>query len=877
MENFGLGIVLSLTDNVSGAMNSIMGNLDKLQDEFTKTGGTLGDLEGKLSKLPSLLMGIGGATTALGASLTAPFIGMAKASVQAGATLENQMSMLSTLYGSAEKGKEAYLWAQKFAAESPMALGDVIGMMQTLKPIGADVQKMYATANGGMQGLLKFITDFSASRPDVPVFRIQSALRNLAGGNYQSIQQIFDLPNDVIERMKQGKDIGEKIAIAVNGLGVSGFTEKMNGSWTQMMSNLEDSWEAFKTNIANSGVFDTAKGYLKEFFDVINDLTNEDFKNMASPIAEGITMILAPVGVLVKVLKSLVETYRDLSREYPELIGGIMKLVTAFGTILTVVGSGIMLYGLFLKLSSAYSAFMMSAVGTTRLLTAMRIGFMAVARSAWSLIWGMGPLIAIAGLAYLAWKTNFGGLRDFAESVVTRLVDVFNILVDFLDGKLSKKNFNLAKQYGMLEFLATWAEASRVAQAFVNGIKTGIQETLKWFDDLNTKYANFKKFLGIRDADHNKDNMNANPTEKDGQTQVNAGLVNITNEQAEAWGNVASIAIMASVAFKLLWSVMKPLVTVAKALWGVLKFIAPVFRVIMSAGMTLARVLFIVIGAIATVLGVPVWIVGVVVALIVGLIALIVTYWDELCAFFDGVWQSILEGFNAFCTWVGEGFNAISALCQSVWEAITGFISSAIDSAIATFDNLYASVTSIMSSIYDYVSSVWNSIKETLSHPIDAVVNFIKGGDSSAMQASGDMIALANGGVITKPTPALVGEAGYPEVVVPIDNSQNAIGLWKTAGQMLGLIGNDTDNQSAIDYNRTTSTLNSGFSNVAKSISRQNSGGESTTIDSSDNRVIFGEGSIVIYATPNQDPYAVAREVMAQAERKAEIRDMMKR
>ena len=256
---------------------------------------------------------------------------------------------------------------------------------------------------------------------------------------------------------------------------------------------------------------------------------------------------------------------------------------------------------------------------------------------------------------------------------------------------------------------------------------------------------------------------------------------------------------------------------------------------------------------------------------------MIVTYWDELCAFFDGVWQSILEGFNAFCTLVGEGFNAISALCQSVWEAITGFISSAIDSAIATFDNLYASVTSIMSSIYDYVSSVWNSIKETLSHPIDAVVNFIKGGDSSAMQASGDMIALANGGVITKPTPALVGEAGYPEVVVPIDNSQNAIGLWKTAGQMLGLIGSDTDNQSAIDYNRTTSTLNSGFSNVAKSISRQNSGGESTTIDSSDNRVIFGEGSIVIYATPNQDPYAVAREVMAQAERKAEIRDMMKR
>lgn len=873
MENFGLGIVLSLTDNASGAMNSIMGNLERLQDEFTKTGGTLGDLEGKLSKLPNLLMGIGGATTALGASLTAPFVGMAKASVQAGATLENQMNMLSTLYGSAEKGKEAYLWAQKFAAESPMALSDVIGMMQTLKPIGADVQKTYATANGSMQGLLKFITDFSASRPDVPVFRIQGALRNLAGGNYKSIQQIFDLPNDVIERMKKGKDIGEKIAIAVNGLGVSGFTEKMNGSWTQMMSNLDDSWEAFKTNIANSGVFDTAKAYLKDFFDVINNLTTEDFKNMASPIAEGISMILAPVGILVKVLKSLVETYRDLSREYPQLIGGIMKLVTAFGTLLTVVGSGTMLYGLFLKLRGAYTAFMMSAVGTTKLLTAMRIGFMAVARSILATTLSMAPFIALAGLVYLAWRTNFGGLRDFTESVLTRLVDIFNILVDFLDGKLSKKNFNLAKQYGMLEFLATWAEASRVAQAFVEGIKSGIYETIQWFDELNTKYTNFKKFLGMTDADRNTDNM-GNPAEKDGEgATVQAGFMSISNDVAKEWGNVASIFIMVSVGLKLVSSALKPVINFFRALWSVIRFIAPAFRLIASGGMWLARILLIVIGAIASVLSIPAWIVGVVVALIVGLVALIITYWEEIKTFFEGIWQSILEGFDNFCNFVSAGMTAIGEICQSVLDYFVGLVYSAIDSAISTFDNLYSSITNTMSNIYSYVSEVWENIKQTLSQPIEAVINIAQSGAS----ALSGLVPFANGGVVNRPTPALVGEAGYPEVIVPIDNTQNAIGLWKTAGQMLGLLDNDTDTQNAIDYNRTNATLSSGFSSVAKSFSRQQTSGENTSIDSSDNRVIFGEGSIVIYATPNQDPYAVAREVLAQAERKAEIREMMKR
>lgn len=54
MENFGLGVVLSLTDNATGAMNNIMGSLEKLQDEFTKAGSSLGGLAGQLSNLPTL-------------------------------------------------------------------------------------------------------------------------------------------------------------------------------------------------------------------------------------------------------------------------------------------------------------------------------------------------------------------------------------------------------------------------------------------------------------------------------------------------------------------------------------------------------------------------------------------------------------------------------------------------------------------------------------------------------------------------------------------------------------------------------------------------------------------------------------------------------
>jgi hypothetical protein len=78
----------------------------------------------------------------------------------------------------------------------------------------------------------------------------------------------------------------------------------------------------------------------------------------------------------------------------------------------------------------------------------------------------------------------------------------------------------------------------------------------------------------------------------------------------------------------------------------------------------------------------------------------------------------------------------------------------------------------------------WNALKEALSHPIDAIVNFIKGGDSDAASAAGQS---ARGGIFSHPYLTWVAEAGYPEVIVPITHDANAYGLWAKAGQMLGI------------------------------------------------------------------------------------------
>lgn len=89
-------------------------------------------------------------------------------------------------------------------------------------------------------------------------------------------------------------------------------------------------------------------------------------------------------------------------------------------------------------------------------------------------------------------------------------------------------------------------------------------------------------------------------------------------------------------------------------------------------------------------------------------------------------------------------------------------------------------IKQIPSAVSNAIAGAWDSIKAQFS-----------GGFTVGVQAAGGN-AYANGGVITSPEVALIGEAGYPEVIVPIDGSANAMSLWQTAGRMLGVSGAQT-------------------------------------------------------------------------------------
>lgn len=126
---------------------------------------------------------------------------------------------------------------------------------------------------------------------------------------------------------------------------------------------------------------------------------------------------------------------------------------------------------------------------------------------------------------------------------------------------------------------------------------------------------------------------------------------------------------------------------------------------------------------------------------------------------------------------VNDVINFIMNLPSACADAGAGFVAAAGQWASDAYNAVLDWIKQIPSAVSNVIAGAWDSIKAQFS-----------GGFTVGVQAAGGN-AYANGGVITSPEVALIGEAGYPEVIVPIDGSANAMNLWQTAGRMLGVSG----------------------------------------------------------------------------------------
>lgn len=199
-----------------------------------------------------------------------------------------------------------------------------------------------------------------------------------------------------------------------------------------------------------------------------------------------------------------------------------------------------------------------------------------------------------------------------------------------------------------------------------------------------------------------------------------------------------------------------------------------------------------------------------------------ITIWTAISTFVFNIWTGIVgfvtAAINMFKLIIAVGIaavqmvwtdtlNAISTVASNIWNGIVGFVTTAINGVLSVITNIMDMIKTLWSSAWDTVSSaastawdgimgffrgaistvsgIFGSIADAISTPFRNAFNGIAGFWNSTVGQISFKIPdwvpgvggngwsvpsipmLAEGGVITRPTLAVVGEAG-PEAVIPL-------------------------------------------------------------------------------------------------------------
>lgn len=132
------------------------------------------------------------------------------------------------------------------------------------------------------------------------------------------------------------------------------------------------------------------------------------------------------------------------------------------------------------------------------------------------------------------------------------------------------------------------------------------------------------------------------------------------------------------------------------------------------------------------------------------------TIWTTIGNFIGPIWEKIKGAALAGLAWIRDKFKELAAPIESAWNSLWAGLTSTVTMAWESVKNV---IKSSINWIIDKVNAVIKAINEVAA----------KG--AAALKVSAYQIplvpALAEGGVVTRPTIAMVGEAG-PEAVIPL-------------------------------------------------------------------------------------------------------------
>lgn len=187
------------------------------------------------------------------------------------------------------------------------------------------------------------------------------------------------------------------------------------------------------------------------------------------------------------------------------------------------------------------------------------------------------------------------------------------------------------------------------------------------------------------------------------------------------------------------------------------------------------------------------------IAIFQGAIAVIMGIWHLITGFIQmeiNGWRAIISGIIGI---VSSIFSSAVGAIQSVFGGIVGFFRSVVGGIGGVFSGIINVITSPFRAAFNGIASLWNNTVGKLSFTAPSWVPGI-GGKGFSMPK---IPMMAEGGIVSSPTLAMIGEGRGPEAVVPlakIGEFVRDVTGGQAGGNAVNFYGNvDLNGEAAVD------------------------------------------------------------------------------
>jgi hypothetical protein len=321
---------------IQAELGSLKQELQAVKASVQDATGTMkGAFEGIKGSAIQFGLAINGAREAL-RMMTAPIASV----VQASASFETLQARLESLYGSADRGAQAFKTLSEVAATTPFSLEDVVQAGVSLKSFGVDAEKtaksvadlaafMGTTATEAARALG---VAFAGGVGAADVLRNQGVLNLI-----KSFKGVEDLTTLTLPEFRDALIA----CIEDPTVGIAGSTDRLSQTFSGMTSNLGDSIDQLRAAIGNE-LLPMLKENITGLTEWVNDARGriEEFKNALRPaiyllagfaVSAGIKAIPVVIAGIVGWLVRLQAALWGTATASAAATGGISAIAAAAG------------------------------------------------------------------------------------------------------------------------------------------------------------------------------------------------------------------------------------------------------------------------------------------------------------------------------------------------------------------------------------------------------------------------------------------------------------------------------------------------------------------------------------------------------------------